>query len=228
MMRSVMQFVGIVLVRAGILLVGTSLVLAPLVIQLLWRPLDHLSLMTENAIGGWLGGLAEPMKVFEPDETVFDYSLGAEIPRLYYLEIPKIDLFAPVVAVSPEKRAIEGVELTQLHVPNAFAVGWSTDSVPIGRRGNAVLVGHNNLYGEVFRGLWDLSDGDEIILRGANTSRVYHVVQRVIFEEKGLSLDARRSNASWLDPTDVEQLTLISCWPYISNTHRVVIIAHPG
>ena len=37
----------------------------------------------------------------------------------------------------------------------------------------------------------------------------------------------RRANAQWIAPTDDERLTLVTCWPYISNTHRLIIVAKP-
>lgn len=30
-----------------------------------------------------------------------------------------------------------------------------------------------------------------------------------------------------LGPTYDERITLITCWPYVSNTHRAVVVAEP-
>jgi len=38
----------------------------------------------------------------------------------------------------------------------------------------------------------------------------------------------RQENARWIAPTDDERLTLVTCWPYTNNTHRVVVVAKPG
>ena len=40
-------------------------------------------------------------------------------------------------------------------------------------------------------------------------------------------LDVRQANARWILPTTDERVTLITCWPYESNSHRLVVIALP-
>ncbi len=42
-----------------------------------------------------------------------------------------------------------------------------------------------------------------------------------------MPLEVRLKNAQWMQPTPDERLTLISCWPYWTNTHRVIIVARP-
>ena len=34
-------------------------------------------------------------------------------------------------------------------------------------------------------------------------------------------------NAAWIMPSEDERLTLVTCWPYTSNTHRLIIVARP-
>ena len=38
----------------------------------------------------------------------------------------------------------------------------------------------------------------------------------------------RLANARWIQPSEDERLTLITCWPYESNTHRLIIVALPA
>jgi LPXTG-site transpeptidase (sortase) family protein len=227
-MRSSLRFLGAVLLRMGILSIGAALIGAVLMAFVVLEPSSKLSQMVDRLMGEWILRMSGGIEAYQPDEFVFDYSLGEDVARLYDLEIPRLDLSAPVVAVSQRQVQLGGASFTQLYVPNAFAVGWSEASAPVGARGNTVLVGHNNLYGEVFKNLWDLHVGDEIIVRGASGERVYHVSQTSIFEEKGQSLDIRLANARWVDPVPHEQLTLITCWPYFTNTHRVVVVALPA
>jgi LPXTG-site transpeptidase (sortase) family protein len=227
-MRSFLRFLGAVLLRMGILSVGAALIGLILMVFLILEPSSRLSQMVDRLMAEWRLRVSGGREAYQPDEFIFDYTLGEDVPRLYYLEIPRLDLSAPVVAVPQRQVELGGVWVTQLYVPNAFAVGWSEASAPVGARGNTVLVGHNNLYGEVFKNLWDLKVGDEIIMRGASGERVYHVSQTSIFEEKDQSLDARLTNARWVDPVPHEQLTLITCWPYFTNTHRVVVVALPA
>jgi LPXTG-site transpeptidase (sortase) family protein len=226
--RSSLRFLGAVLLRMGILSIGTALIGSILVAFLILEPSSKMSQTADRLLTEWVLRISGRIEPFEPDEFIFDYTLGDDVPRLYYLEIPKLGLSAPVVAVSQHQVELKGTWVTQLYVPNSFAVGWSEVSAPVGARGNTVLVGHNNVYGEVFKNLWDLQVGDEIIIRGASGERIYHVSQTSIFEEKNQSLDIRLANAGWVDPVPHEQLTLITCWPYFTNTHRVVVVALPA
>jgi len=226
-MRSSLHFLGSVLLRMGVLAIGAALVGSILAAYVVLEPGSLLSQRIDHLLADWLLKISGGIETFEPDEFIFDYTLAADVPRLYYLEIPGLGLSAPVVAVSQRQVELEGEWVTQLYVPNAFAVGWSEESAPVGVRGNTVLVGHNNLFGEVFKNLWELKVGDEIIIRGASGERIYRVSQTVIFEEKNQSLDIRLANARWTDPVPNEQLTLITCWPYFTNTHRVVVVAVP-
>jgi sortase A len=55
----------------------------------------------------------------------------------------------------------------------------------------------------------------------------YVVVFSAILEERNQPLDVRLANAEWIKQTEDERVTLITCWPYESNTHRVVVVAVP-
>jgi LPXTG-site transpeptidase (sortase) family protein len=37
----------------------------------------------------------------------------------------------------------------------------------------------------------------------------------------------RQANARWIGPFNDERLTLVTCWPYTNNTHRVIVVAKP-
>jgi sortase A len=50
---------------------------------------------------------------------------------------------------------------------------------------------------------------------------------KTIVKEKGESVEVRRKNAQWIAPTNDERLTLVTCWPYTNNTHRVIVVAKP-
>lgn len=111
------------------------------------------------------------------------------------------------------------------------AAGHHIDSVFPGEAGNVVLSGHNNIGGAVFRPVCvigepgvDFGLGDEIILQDeAGRSFVYQVEGWQRFAEAGASIAQRQANARYLAPTARAQLTLITCWPPTSNTHRVVV-----
>ena len=42
-------------------------------------------------------------------------------------------------------------------------------------------------------------------------------------KEANASIGKRQDNAKYLKPTEHAQLTLVTCWPPWSNTHRVVV-----
>jgi LPXTG-site transpeptidase (sortase) family protein len=149
----------------------------------------------------------------------------AEIPQLMW--IPGIDLYAPVLPVELELVEIDRVEYDQWAAPTEYAAGWHASSAPLGQPGNTVLNGHHNVYGEVFGRLVELKVGDEIILYSDQAAHYYTVVERVIFPERFARLEQRVENASWILPSEDERLTLITCWPYESNTHRLVLVAKP-
>ncbi len=139
------------------------------------------------------------------------------------LIIPAIKLDAPVELVG--WHTVTGV--SQWDVPDHFAAGWLKTSALLGKPGNTVLTGHHNIAGEVFRYLVNLKPGDEIEVQGDGQSYFYQVVTRKILLELGQPMEVRLDNAKWMQPTDDERLTLITCWPYTSNSHRLIIVAEP-
>jgi len=108
-----------------------------------------------------------------------------------------------------------------------YAVGWHKTSAYPGNPGNVVLSGHHNIKGEVFRRLVELAPGDEIIVYVGETPYHYVVEEKHLLREKGMPVEVRRRNARWIMPTPDERLTLVTCWPYTSNTHRLIVVARP-
>jgi sortase A len=41
--------------------------------------------------------------------------------------------------------------------------------------------------------------------------------------EEGATEAQRRENARWMDPTEDAVVTLISCYPYRVDTHRIIV-----
>ena len=108
------------------------------------------------------------------------------------------------------------------------AAGWHLNSVVPGQVGNAVISGHNNIGGSVFRNLNRLQPGDEItVLTNVGTALAYTVAEVQIVPEKYASAAQRAANAQAISTTSDERLTLITCWPANSNTHRVIVVAQP-
>jgi sortase A len=91
-----------------------------------------------------------------------------------------------------------------------------------------VLNGHHNIRGQVFRYLVELDAGDLVGVEAGGHTSVYIVTEKHILKEKGEPIDVRRRNAEWIGPTSDERLTMVTCWPYTDNTHRLVVVAKPA
>jgi sortase A len=141
--------------------------------------------------------------------------------------IPAIQLDAPVAPAESSFVRFMGQDFQQWQAPDKFAAGWHMDSAMLGETGNTVLNGHNNIYGEVFAHLEELNPGDIIQVYGDAHIFNYRVANVMILPEKYENLDIRSQNAQWILPSKDERLTLVSCWPYNSNTHRMIIVASP-
>jgi sortase A len=118
------------------------------------------------------------------------------------IRIPAIGVDAPVV---------EGDDWEMLKRGAGHHVG----SANPGERGNCVISAHNDIFGEIFRDLPDLSLGDEVFVHTASRSYRYVVSQKRVIEPTEVSV---------LEPTSSPVLTLVSCYPYGIDTHRIVVV----
>ena len=141
--------------------------------------------------------------------------------------IPSIDLDAAVTPIDYLAVTFEGKIYEQWLAPDYRAVGWHKTSAGLGVPGNTVMNGHHNIKGEVFRDLYRVQKGDEIDVYSGDKTFKYIVVFTAILPERNQPLEVRLANAEWIEPTEDERITLITCWPYESNTHRVVVVAVP-
>lgn len=120
------------------------------------------------------------------------------------LIIPAISVDAPVVEGDGWEELKKGV-------------GHHVGSANPGERGNVVLSGHNDVFGEVFRRLTELPEGDEVqIMDSSGRTYRYRVSVRRIVEPTEVRV---------MDPTTDPILTLITCYPYLVDTQRLIVIA---
>ncbi len=145
-----------------------------------------------------------------PDQLRHLVEPGASIPiptpgpqQASRIVIPAIEVDVPVV---------EGDGWEELKMGAGHRVGSANPGV----RGNVVISGHNDVYGEIFRHLEDLNIGDEVVLYAGETPYTYLVVAKMVVEPTEVSL---------LESTPNATLTLITCHPYMIDTQRVVVIA---
>jgi len=141
--------------------------------------------------------------------------------------IPIIHLDAPIVPVNYKQITYDGKVYDQWVAPNQFSAGWQDTSALLGLPGNTVLNGHHNEYGKVFKDLVTLNVGDEIDLYSGNQVFRYQVEAKMLLPEREATLAVRLQNARWIAPSTDERITLVTCWPANSNTHRVIVVAVP-
>lgn len=120
------------------------------------------------------------------------------------IEIPSIEIKAPVV---------EGDDWESLKQGAGHHVG----SANPGESDNCIISAHNDIYGEIFRDLPDASLDDEVFIHTASGQVFRYVVtQKRIIDPEEVSV---------MYPTSSPVLTLISCYPYGIDSHRIVVIA---
>ncbi len=94
-------------------------------------------------------------------------------------------------------------------------VGHHVGTSNPGERGNMVLSGHDDVFGEVFRDIDQLKNDDEIVVYAGGHAFRYAVrAQRVV----------PPSDLSVLAPTREPIVTLITCTPYRVDTMRLIVI----
>ena len=117
--------------------------------------------------------------------------------------IPVINVDAPVVRGDDWESLKKGA-------------GHHIGSANPGERGNSVISAHNDIYGEIFRDLPKMNIGDEVLVHTQTQAYRYVVEQTRIIDPTEVSVMA---------PTSSPVLTLISCYPYGIDSHRIVVIA---
>jgi LPXTG-site transpeptidase (sortase) family protein len=141
--------------------------------------------------------------------------------------IPTIQLNAPVISAGSQKVKVSDQTFDQWVAPNQFAGGWHGSSAYLDDKGNTVINGHHNEYGKVFGNLINLNPGEKIFVLSGDKMFTYIISNKMILKEKNADLQTRLSNSSWIQPSNDERLTLITCWPPESNTHRLIVVAVP-
>ena len=134
------------------------------------------------------------------------------------IEIPKINIFAPLVFTesSDEKEIERALSLGVVHF---------FDSVFPGQKGQTIFLGHSAppgwpkiKYDWVFSDLNNLVEGDEIIIYFNQKKFSYYTTEK-LFLEKGEELpDQNLTNSK-------NVLILVSCWPPGQDIKRIAIVA---
>jgi sortase A len=170
-------------------------------------------------------GLLQPATTLTP--SPWPYAQNAVAARLTHIAVPAVGIDTEVVEVAPV--AIQVGQQTVFEWPVAdWAAGHHSSSANPGEGGNVVIAGHDDVRGEVFRGLHDIEVGDQVIVTTGDTSFTY-VVQEIhlrLFNNQ--PLEEQLSVGGFIGPMPEERLTLVTCWPYRVDTHRLIVVAKPG
>jgi sortase A len=153
---------------------------------------------------------AQPNDAEIPAHLLPLYQSMAQLPiptpgpeQAVQIQIPAINVDAPVV---------QGDNWEQLKK----GVAQHTGSADPGQAGNLVLSAHDDIYGEIFRHLDQLQQGDEVVIYTATRSFTYVVASVQIVSPTSVEVMAQTPN-----PT----VTLISCYPYMVDNQRIVVQA---
>ena len=157
-----------------------------------------------NALGGAQPNEAEIPEHLRPlVQSLANLPLPTPGPeQAIRLQVPRIDVDAPVVQGDGWEQLKKGV-------------GQHPGSANPGKAGNVVLSAHNDIFGEIFRELDRLQAGDQIVLFTNQRAYTYAVVDTQIVEPTSVEF-----MASTAQPT----VTLISCYPYLVDNQRIVVI----
>lgn len=141
--------------------------------------------------------------------------------------IPSVGIDAPVIPTHWEMQEVAGIQQPVWVVPDAPFVGWHETSAPLGWPGNTILNGHNWPENGPFRFLYKVRPGDSLIVYSGPLVFLYRVDEVFLLPEAGQPLEVRQANARYIQPTNDERVTLVTCHPYGSTRFRLIVIARP-
>lgn len=143
--------------------------------------------------------------------------------------IPSIDVDSKVVEVGWELVEENGQQVAVWQVAE-YAVGQHKGSANPGEGGNIVLAGHVGGYGLVFKELFYVEPGDPIMVYSDGAQYRYVVSEKIVVDEEGVPAEQRIANARYIEPTNEEMVTLLTCWPPSGPNkfaQRVIVRALP-
>jgi sortase A len=117
-----------------------------------------------------------------------------------------------IKSIAVDAPVVEGDDWEQLKK----GVGHHLRSANPGERGNMVLSAHNDVFGEIFRDLDKVELKDEILVYSGSRVFRYVATQKRVIEPTEVSV---------MYPTSDPTLTLITCYPYLVDNKRIVVIA---
>jgi LPXTG-site transpeptidase (sortase) family protein len=154
---------------------------------------------------------------------------AAHVSTIERLVIPSVAIDSKVIEVGWSVLEQNGQQVAVWDVAE-FAVGQHRGSANPGEGENIVLAGHVGGYGQVFRDLFYVRPGEQVILYSGGQQYLYVIEERLVVEEEGAPLEQRLANAQMIAPTGSEMITLVTCWPATGPdkfSQRVIVRAVP-
>jgi sortase A len=153
----------------------------------------------------------------------------AELPALvennnivsedFTLKIDKLNIVVPII------ENVDGADKKVYNQALKNGVAHYKGTALPGEGSNIFIFGHSSTYvgqggdwGEIFKDLNNLESGDIISITFKGKEYFYKVVEKKII---------KKTDVAVLNPTESEQLVLMTCWPIGTNKDRLIIIAKP-
>jgi sortase A len=142
-------------------------------------------------------------------------ALGIRLQSVAAIPVPTPGPRSPnrivIPAINIDWPVVEGDSWEELKQ----GIGHRVGSANPGERGNMVLSGHNDVYGEPFRDLEKLEVGKEVqVYTGSNAFRYIIKAKRVVAP----------TDMTVLTTSKTPIITLITCTPYRVDTMRLIVI----
>lgn len=173
-----------------------------------------------NQIKKYLRNGSQPQtNTYKNNELVENKGPVSTKGQNYSLKIEKLGIDTPIVI------DVNGNNEEEYNKSLENGVAHMQGTAKPGEDGNIVIFGHSSQspkylgsYGEIFAGLDNLENGDEIKIVDNNEKEIIYKVSA-----KDIVLP---SDISVLDQNNKNRLTLLTCWPVGSNEKRLVVTAN--
>jgi sortase A len=168
----------------------------------------------------------ERVSVVSTEEADTPEADPQRMPEPTHLRIPSVEIDTEIVPVSSHVVEVNGQRLREWDVAS-YAAGFHDTSARPGEVGNTVITGHNDWEGEVFRTLEYAEIGDAIFVE-TDAGEFQYVIEEIhLRREVGVSMEERLATGQFMASMPDERVTLITCWPYGINDHRIIVVAKP-
>jgi sortase A len=163
------------------------------------------------------------------------------------IQLPDLQIDALVTELGWEVQEVNGALSSVWRMEDIAdgKAGHLVNTALPGEADNVVIAGHHNIEGNVFKSIslawsddaaeieqegirWrsDVLSGRSVILHDAEgRQHTYTIESTYKLADRDVSEAQRLENAGFMAPTTEATLTLITCWPYNTNTHRIIVVA---